>query len=905
MGRQRRLKRSQLACYTVILTAFTKTIKADLPTHVTLPATVGEWTFKLYPMSVERNDISNLNHGSDGNKWAPPSLISTCGSSTPNSNVNNMKLLSIFHEQRHEPGHTPGHTNQSHEVQSFASTGSVRSYDEFLGTIFRTNIARSSILSSPHLPSNKNHEKRMSDPGNFLKGERGGDRRMIQEAEDAIQKFSLTLSPAAAARNRRRGSAESAEAVDRANWRALPVLNQRGETVGRWTMVYDEGFELILGHDDNLVMTAITKYDLDWAQPRCQRHVDDAQGFETFSDCYITDPNRLLFGWYRLKMAPNSAVLTGCFDARKGAASGKPSASSAPVNHPELMKKKLFASDLLQRLYNELKPSLLEEEVRTKLEHFVNVDAPSSNAKRGDAIDGHLTATPTNLTASSDRAISGSGRATGEEGLDQHVLPRKGDAHEWLSERLWTPATTRWGRSQPQNSFDAPGLIGFMNSGPGLTSHGLDSNADGDDLEKCKKGLVFPPPKLRDVPPNFSWGDPFVAPEKMTAADSESIVNQGRCGSCYAIASAYVLQKRQEIAHERAGHAKGSGRGGHGTLDFTPLVACSFMNQGCNGGFPYLVGRWATVFGVPSKSCLSGGLGLSGEKRGDACPVVKGRQLMEGAMRNDADAKDLFASLTSFNSLSFASSSTSLPYADERAVVDAGVGAGVDADGDHCNATGSDAPRSDSGIETERKIDRDLAEGISLFDSSFDSFAVKSMIHDVDNDGDNDGDNKGDDENVLSLSRTQGDGSGKSEGCQRVRARRFGYVGGCYGCVTEVAMRRELFLHGPIVAAIDAPPSLLLYSGGIFNDLPSQQHASCSALEAEHQLSGWQATNHAIVLVGFGEEEVAVGDHGPRRVPFWIARNSWGASWGQDGYFKILRGVNLAGIENQAVFMDV
>eukprot|EP00701_Giardia_intestinalis_P001120 XP_001704944.1 Hypothetical protein GL50803_6369 [Giardia lamblia ATCC 50803] len=33
---------------------------------------------------------------------------------------------------------------------------------------------------------------------------------------------------------------------------------------------------------------------------------------------------------------------------------------------------------------------------------------------------------------------------------------------------------------------------------------------------------------------------------------------------------------------------------------------------------------------------------------------------------------------------------------------------------------------------------------------------------------------------------------------------------------------------------------------------------------------------------------------------YWIARNSWGEEWGENGYFKIIRGSNECGIESHS-----
>ena len=51
--------------------------------------------------------------------------------------------------------------------------------------------------------------------------------------------------------------------------------------------------------------------------------------------------------------------------------------------------------------------------------------------------------------------------------------------------------------------------------------------------------------------------------------------------------------------------------------------------------------------------------------------------------------------------------------------------------------------------------------------------------------------------------------------------------------------------------------------------------------------NGAMDVNHAVLAVGYGT------DGGK---DYWTVKNSWGAKWGEDGYFRIKRGDGTCGI---------
>jgi cathepsin X len=78
---------------------------------------------------------------------------------------------------------------------------------------------------------------------------------------------------------------------------------------------------------------------------------------------------------------------------------------------------------------------------------------------------------------------------------------------------------------------------------------------------------------------------------------------------------------------------------------------------------------------------------------------------------------------------------------------------------------------------------------------------------------------------------------------------------------------------GLVICSIEATESFQSYSSGIYFEI-----SNSASLEL----------NHSVSVIGYGSSNGTA---------FWIARNSWGSSWGEGGLFRIVRGENALGIE--------
>jgi len=88
---------------------------------------------------------------------------------------------------------------------------------------------------------------------------------------------------------------------------------------------------------------------------------------------------------------------------------------------------------------------------------------------------------------------------------------------------------------------------------------------------------------------------------------------------------------------------------------------------------------------------------------------------------------------------------------------------------------------------------------------------------------------------------------------------------------TVAQIQTEMMTKGPVQAVFSVYQDFLSYKSGVYK-----------------HLTGSYVGGHSVKIIGWGVLNSQ---------PYWLVQNSWTATWGDQGYFMILRGVNECGIE--------
>lgn len=89
----------------------------------------------------------------------------------------------------------------------------------------------------------------------------------------------------------------------------------------------------------------------------------------------------------------------------------------------------------------------------------------------------------------------------------------------------------------------------------------------------------------------------------------------------------------------------------------------------------------------------------------------------------------------------------------------------------------------------------------------------------------------------------------------------------------EASLKTAVYTAGPVSVAFEVYGNFRDYKSGVY----SSDECGNTAMDV----------NHAVLAAGYG---VMDGED------YWLVKNSWGTDWGDEGYFRIERGVNMCGI---------
>ncbi|XP_065600730.1 tubulointerstitial nephritis antigen-like [Cyrtonyx montezumae] len=105
---------------------------------------------------------------------------------------------------------------------------------------------------------------------------------------------------------------------------------------------------------------------------------------------------------------------------------------------------------------------------------------------------------------------------------------------------------------------------------------------------------------------------------------------------------------------------------------------------------------------------------------------------------------------------------------------------------------------------------------------------------------------------------------------------------------SEKEIMKELMENGPVQAILEVHEDFFLYKSGVYRHTPVAEGKG-----PKQQQHG----THSVKITGWGEEQLPDG----QVQKYWTAANSWGRAWGEDGHFRIARGVNECEVESFVV----
>lgn len=100
----------------------------------------------------------------------------------------------------------------------------------------------------------------------------------------------------------------------------------------------------------------------------------------------------------------------------------------------------------------------------------------------------------------------------------------------------------------------------------------------------------------------------------------------------------------------------------------------------------------------------------------------------------------------------------------------------------------------------------------------------------------------------------------------------------------ELSLKTFLATKGPVSVAFQVAKDFRFYKSGVYSSTVCK--------------NGPMDVNHAVLAVGYGFEAVS-------QKPYWLIKNSWDYTFGEEGYFRIEAFKNMCGVADCMAYPDV
>jgi C1A family cysteine protease len=377
--------------------------------------------------------------------------------------------------------------------------------------------------------------------------------------------------------------------------------------VGHWTPVYDQSFVV---YYKNSILTAPYKY------------------FKSSMGTYQSNCSKTMIGWY----TPNEQEPTknwSCFFAfKKGTqvrsflqVEEKVVPSKHQVSFAQIQKTQRLHNSLkyehLQHIVNEINEANLswKAEVHSEFRGLSFVELKNTLGLKRSQIDMDF-----NLEENSDHFKNSNSPRTasllqlskidkmGSElkefleklNLEENKINKlevniENTVEDKAEARLNSATETKSGTKRISPIFDSTNSIGSTLKSKGHDSFPeIEREKDSSDVTDYKQVSKYLKSSLEEIsedalPKNWDWrnvgGTNYVP----------SIKRQGNCGSCYVFSSITCLESRLRIQTNNQDRTQFSKQ---------YALSCNFYSEGCDGGYPFFVGKFFNEFEVVPESCF-------------------------------------------------------------------------------------------------------------------------------------------------------------------------------------------------------------------------------------------------------------------------------------------------------------